>query len=661
MTGTYPRVNGVQVNGGSRVGEDVWTLAELLHEAGYATGAFVSSVVLDSTYGLDRGFDVYDDELAGEPDSARFEVERSGERTVSAALSWLAERDEGPFFAWVHLFDPHTPYRPPAEYAARFDDPYDGEIAYTDDQLARLLDWLESTGRRERTAVVVVGDHGEGFGEHGEADHGLFVYGATIRVPLIVDTPGLTTRGRVVPEHVQVIDVYPTILDLAGLPEEAGIQGVNLSPALDGATIEHPAVYGESRYGQIGYGWAPLRYLIDGRWKFIEAPEQELYDLEADPGELENLIAREPDEALSLRVRLLRLERQLVPRRAEETDLDGNALAQLQALGYVGGVSAATTDLYKTDDSLRDPKAMLEVFQGHSRAHAMIKRGQVAEGAALLESLLARSPESIDMFEDLGRAYLALGRYREAQAAYERSLSRVPDHPERLWGLAEAMRHQQRYEEAIETYNLALERRPSLGEAHLGLTLVYAAMGRWQEAYDHSRRQAEINPASVVALDNLAQSAIRLGRFDEAVEVADRLIELDASNRRGHDARWQALAAAGRRDEAIDALRESLASFPDDWNMTTSLAWLLAVTEGQSPAAIDEAVRLAEHAAREQPDRPRSFDVLAVAYAARGDYAEAVEAGRRALGLMGAGGAVRGRPAVEGRVRLFEEGRPYLE
>lgn len=659
LTGTYSRSNGIQVNGGARVDYRIPVLAERLRDDGYRTAAFVSSFVLDATFGLDRGFDLYDDRMGNADPSVRFQSERPANGVVDAALGWLDTKSDRPFFAWVHFYDPHSPFAPPKEYRARFDEPYDGEIAFVDDQLRRLIDWLDRRNLRENTLIVVAGDHGESFDEHDEPDHGLYVYDTTILVPLLVSWPAYVSAGHVASETVQLIDLYPTILELSGAEQEAGIQGVSLAPMLRGESDTTRSAYGESRYGQVGYGWAPLRYLARGRFKYIEAPDPELYDRQNDPGELENLIERNPDVALDLREALLKLERQWVPLTAEAIDLDTEARQKLQSLGYIGGASSTAVDLYRNNDDLRDPKTMIEVFREHSRAGSLIKRGRHAEAAALLETLASLSPESIDFYENLGWAYLSLGRNRDAQRAYEKSLTNLPEHSERLWGLGEALRRQNKLDDAIRVYELALRKRPMFGEAHMGLTLAYSAGGRWEQALEHARRHVEINPASLLALGNLLNVAKSLRRFDDAHTAIDGMLALDPNNRDAHNARWQALFAAGRRDEAVSSLRDSLTALPDDWSLTCSLAWMLAVSAGQDSAAAKEAVRLATAAVQAKPEHPRSLDTLAVAYAATGSFDKAVEAARRAL--QRAGGSDKLRQAIEARLALFEEGRPLRE
>ena len=292
MTGTYPVHHGVRDNGGFVVPEDLETLAELFQSNGYRTGGFVSAYVLDARWGLDQGFDAYYDEfdVTGQRVVAMGGVQRPADEVIDEAIAWLDD-GEGPFFLWVHLYDPHAPYEPPEPYRSLYAGrPYLGEIAFTDSQIGRLLEHVEERGERDRTFVALAGDHGESLGEHGEVQHGLFVYEGAIRVPLIFWTPFDAYRGVRRAEPVSLVDVAPTLLEMTGIPVPRRAHGASLVSRFDPRTeVEAPPVYSESWYGRLHYGWSDLRALIDGTTKLIESSEPELYDLQDDPGEERDL------------------------------------------------------------------------------------------------------------------------------------------------------------------------------------------------------------------------------------------------------------------------------------------------------------------------------------------------------------------------------------
>ena len=658
LTGLHAREHGIHVNGGGRLASGISSLAERFSEQQYRAGAFVSSFVLDEVFGLARGFDEYDDRMGASDTSHSFESERPANRVTDAALSWLRESEERPFFAWVHYYDPHSGYAPPAEYSERLDDPYDGELAFVDDQLARIVEHLDATGLRENTLIVVAGDHGEAFGEHDERDHGLFVYDTTLRVPLIVTWPGQVTAGTTPTDAVGIVDIYATVLELALNDTATDSSGRSLVPLLNGAR-QSTEIYAESRLGQIGYGWAPLRSLVRDGWKYIHAPTPELYDLNEDPGETSNQ-ATERSELANDMLRALRMfERAHEPRESDDVDLDGDAMARLRSLGYVGGTDSAGLDLDADLGTLRDPKDMLSVFQGHLRAIQLIGNRQYGPAAALLERLLAESPESLDLYENLGFAYLALGRAPEAEQAYLQSLTRMPKHAERLWGLGEALRRQNRQSEAIAAYEAALTYRPTLGEAHMALGQIYSAQGDLERALEHARRHVEINPGSSTALKNHAELAFMSGDVDLALEIVDRWIRDAPQDRAAHNARWQALNQLRRRDETIAALRDSLETIPDDWNMLSTLAWLLATSPEATTEEAEEAIGFAARAATLNDANPRSHDVLAAAYASAGDFEAAIASAEIGLQRARSSGAGRAGRAIESRLQLYRSGRPY--
>ncbi|HXV76368.1 MAG TPA: sulfatase-like hydrolase/transferase [Candidatus Polarisedimenticolaceae bacterium] len=655
LTGTYPAVHGVRVDAQGRVPEGVETLAERLAEAGWETAAFVSSFDLGAAFGLDRGFDLFDSISGDGSQPTRIAADRPADATTDAALAWLEARGDRPFFAWLHYNDAHWPYNPPAELTADGADPYDGEIAFVDRQLARVVAWLESTGRLERTLIVVAADHGESLDDHGEPRHGLFVYDATVRVPLIVRWPARLPAGLVVDEPVALIDVLPTILDLTGLGIGEQVDGRSLRPAFDGK-LEAADVVGESHLAEIGYGWAPLAFLVRGGKKFIDAPVPELYDLEDDPGELRNLAPALPGETVAMREALFRIESRMTPLAPHAAAADPETRARLESLGYLGGTSP---DAPAGDAP--DPKTMIALLRGHFYGLGLNRAGRYQESVAVLEQLVAESPRSCDPYADLGWSYLATGRSRSAEGAYRESLRALPQHGERLWGLAEALRRQGRYEDAIEAYRASLVQRPEMFESHLGLALSYGSLQRFDEAFEHTRRQVEINPSSTIALTNLTSLGVQVGEFEAAISASERLVELDPTSLELHFARWNAMTRSGKPEREIAALRDSHRRFPDQWMFIWALAWRLAVTRDTAEDDLREAVRLGEQAVELNPNHARSWDAFAAAQAAVGDYEQAVAAARQAHALAAASPDTSLAGQIAARLESYETGRPYYE
>jgi arylsulfatase A-like enzyme len=361
FTGRIPPAHGVRDNAGT-LGDGVPTLAALLRDRGYRTAAFLGSVVLDAGTGVERGFDEYRGLRRSSVDAARRRFRRPADEVVDAALEWLEPNARAPFFAWLHFYDPHAPNTPPEPYRTRYaDDPYAGALAFVDDQIARVLAALEAQGTLEDTAIIVAGDHGESLGDHGERHHGIFVYQSSLHVPLIVRWPGV--RPRRVADLVRLIDVAPTVLDLEGLAPTP-MDGTSLIPLLRGTGRLDLDGYAESMYPR-HFGWSGLRTLRSGRFKVIEAPNPELYDLETDPLELRNVHAARPQAFRALLGRLERYEHGVAdPARSRKGEVD----ERLAALGYASRTIHIDP---RTSLVLPDPKDVIAQY------NVMTERGMI--------------------------------------------------------------------------------------------------------------------------------------------------------------------------------------------------------------------------------------------------------------------------------------------
>jgi arylsulfatase A-like enzyme len=329
FTGLYPPHHGVRDNTDRALDPAHGTLASLLNERGFHTAAFVGAIVLGADRGLARGFDVYDD---GRAPGVRPSRRRPGREVVDRARAWIDGLDDRPFFLWVHLYDVHAPQALPIDLRRAYGDRYEGGIAYVDAQIGRLLDALRQRRLLSNTVIVVTGDHGESLGEHGELEHGIFLYQSTLRVPLVICAPGMTARRVTAP--TSLVDVFPTVLQLLGIAPRASHDGVSLVPALTGGGLPARAIYAESMYAA-HFGWGPLRMIYDGEFKFIDASRPELYDLSRDPGEQRNL-AGEHLATTSAMLHVLLGMNSNVLSQSNAAKLPPDRLQALEALGYVG-------------------------------------------------------------------------------------------------------------------------------------------------------------------------------------------------------------------------------------------------------------------------------------------------------------------------------------
>lgn len=657
LTGVHPSGHGLHVNFQGALPAELPTLAERFGAAGYRTGAFVGAWVLDRGFGLGRGFEHYDDlsHLNGAPDQ---QTERSANQVIDAALRWIEAEDERPFFAWIHFFDPHDPYEPPNFYTEGLASMYDGELAFVDAQLARLFEVLEARGELAELTVALTSDHGESLGEHGEATHGVFVYDATMRVPLILRAPGRIEAGLVLPGPLGLVDLAPTLLELAGLAPVAGHEGQSFLPRPGASPSARPVLL-ESEYPRRAFGWSRLHALVHGNEKVIRAPAPERYDLSLDPGELADLAAQDPARTAQ-QLEALERRRASLPTRLPAA-LDAAAVggeARLSALGYIAG-SAGTLD--DDDAGRRDPKQLTHVLSAVMRAKRFADEDQPERVVETLAKVAADSPESDELFALLGKAELDLGRHAAAEESLRRGLRERPEHAARLTQLGDAVLAQGRAEEAQALYARAVKSDPNLGQAHSRLGLGHAQAGRFDLALHHFRRFAELEPGSANAQTNLANALLSAGRYAEGVEGLQRALALDPRCEPAHRSLWRALLLVGRRSDGIRALREARSLIPGDRSLTCDLAWLLA-TSAEADGVPGEALALAEACVRgQQALSASSVDILAAAAASDGLFERAVQEAERALGLARRDGPEYLVEQIAARLALYRNAQPYRE
>jgi len=585
LTARYPFAHGVRNNGNFTLDAAAPTLATALHDAGYRTGAFVSAFVLDRRYGLARGFDRYDD---------RLELERRGGDTAAALDRWLAETagDPRPFFAWLHLYDPHDPYDPPAPFAAAFADrPYDGEIAYDDEVVGGVLARLGAREPRDRpTIVAVAGDHGESLGEHGEATHGLFVYEAAIRIPMILRGPHLAAGARV-PALVRTIDLAPTLLDAAGLPPLARADGRSLLPLVAGTGRGPEDAYSETFFPQLYMNWAPLRSIQDARWKFIDAPAPELYDLANDARETANLAPREPARTAALRRAFDGVtggtEGPLAP-----TAIDRDTARKLAALGYIG---AAVDRPAAAGGARPDPKTMVDVFNRLRSANDAIKRGQFAAAQTAAREVLAADRDNAFATLVLARAEMEQGAYRSAAADYRRYAALVPSSADAHHSIAICLSRLGDADGALAEAAAALALDPQYAEARELRGGLLASRGRLDEAVGELRAAVDIAPGNALFHVGLARELVAAKRLDEAQAEVRRALELQPENPDALAASASLLAAQEQLDAARLAFAHALARRPEADDVRLDYAGILARL-GRAAEARGEYERLANGA-----------------------------------------------------------------
>ena len=546
LTGLLPSSHGVS-DFGVPLASTHSTLAELLAKEGYHTAAFIGAVILDSKRlapGLDRGFEFYDNFPEHTTTKSRWgRLERRGMEVEQHAESWLNAHSAGPHFVWVHFYDPHDPYAPPPPYSTIYKDRlYDGEIAYADSALGHFLNYLKKQGWYDGALIVAVGDHGEGLGEHREDTHGIFLYDTTTHVPLLVKLPGNREAGKVVEAQVRTTDIMPTILQLVGLRVPEKLDGASLSLLFSGSEQSSRTVFGQTDY-PLRFGWAPLRSVRKEGFKFIEAPNPELYDLRADAGELHNQYEPWSAEVQKLRKTLAELNAGLpASRGASPAAVPTATIDELHALGYLGPADARSSTNVPEPSMLPDPKDKIEEQNLLHVAMMATESDEPVKARAALEKLLQMDDKSAIALTQLGQLENKSKHYEKAVDYLRRAHELRPDDAGLTLDYARAQESSGDLAGARDTLQASLKVNPHQFPARLLLGQVYLRLGDETAALDQLEDAAVLQPENVEAKVSLSQVLISQQKFDDVLELLEPV-----ANSPGHNAGvFAALAEAYR-------------------------------------------------------------------------------------------------------------------
>ncbi|MCX7590463.1 MAG: sulfatase-like hydrolase/transferase [Kiritimatiellae bacterium] len=693
LTGLYPPEHGLRDNGRGRLPKKVTTLAEMFRRHRYRTAAFVASFVLDRQFGLDRGFEVYDDRMKASSGATEdpFACEVAADVVCERALDWLTRHAGERFFCWVHFFDPHTPYNPPEPYRSTLIDPYDGEIAFVDSQVGRIMGFLDHHGLSERTLVIVCGDHGEAFGEHGESGHGFLLHQETMRVPLIIRLPKLVNPA-VCRDMARLVDIPATVADILGWPEvnsvvrEHSTARLGQPRSLLRPAASDPISYGESLHGYTSHRWAPLYSVTTPAWKYIEAPEPELYHRLADAGEVTNLVSVAIGAASPLATRVglqqQELRRTLQAMRGEmrlphpdTVSASHDTILRLRSLGYTAGPPVSEPP-FAAAHELKNPKTMVSsVLPRMEETKRLTEEGRWQEAAERLESLATASPESLEIREMLVRCYLELGQLRDARLHAEKFLTTEPVHRPMLIQLADILLKSGELDAAAATYRRALglppdpcEPRFATGHSKLEIKArinwgtALRHLGRLEEAAEQYQRVLSIRPESVEAHNNLANIYLLQNRRKLAVLHYSRALEHDPTAINSRLYLGQLLHQMGRYGEALRVWREGLKFHPNEQFLLYQLAWRLATCPDDRFRNGPEALELAKRLLAVTGNKAQVLDALAAAQAETGDFSNAVRTAEIAIRLLKTDENQPG-PATEiaRRLDLYRQSKPFRE
>ncbi|MBE0461648.1 MAG: sulfatase-like hydrolase/transferase [Candidatus Aminicenantes bacterium] len=583
MTGLYPTYHGVRVNGNTALSGVHLTLAELFAQQGYQCGAFIGAFVLDGRWGLKQGFNHYDDRF----DLRKYKqldlglVQRPGNEVVNAALSWMENQKENPFFTWIHLFDPHAPYEPPEPYFSEYNTGisglYDGEIAFTDEQIGRIISWLDKNGLGRKTIIAIMGDHGEGLGDHNEMAHGYYIYDYAVQVPFLIATPFEDFHGIRISSQVRTIDLYPTVLEMVGIEVPEENQGESV---LD--MIFHPDknkdyyAYCESLTPNIHYGWSPLYSLRTVKYKFIDAPRPELYDLIEDPKELNNVRDKFPKIAQKFKEVLDQIieESSLEAPKPEAANLDHETLQRLAALGYIGAPVSKRSS-HKNGKRLADPKDKLHIYESVQRVGELFNREEYTQATEILESVLQEEPKIPQALLLLATCYTELDRREEAKAQYDIILKDDPNSIQALIGLANLLSEEGKKEDVIALCKQILSVDNRNTQAYTILGEVYIEENDHSTALPYLEKAVEIQPKLTRNRLNLAVCFVGLNQYDRAENILkDILIEYPKFPLAYYHL-GLLYEEQGKLEEALKAYSEEVTLYPNHFKARFNLGKLL--------------------------------------------------------------------------------------
>ena len=600
LTGTYPFQHGVRDHSGYRLKAGLPTIATMLKAKGFATGAFVGAVPLERRFGLDAGFDEYDDRFGRTGNNSDFTLaERPAGEVVEAALKWIRAR-QGHWFAWVHVFDPHAPYAPPppfdSEYAGR---PYYGEVAYVDKALGPLLDAARSASRP--TVVVVTGDHGEGLGDHGELTHGLLAYETTLRIPLIVAQLGARAAGEVVSNFpARHVDLVPTMLDAVGAQTPEGLPGRSLLPGTPSPPDQDVSSYFEAMSAMLNRGWAPLQGTLAGREKYIDLPTPELYDLASDPKEETNLVDTRADRRRVLDARLRDFHAAPPGERFSESP---EVAAKLQSLGYTSG-SAPRKASYTEDD---DPKNLMELDQWIQQGIEAWQNGRKDEALRTYERIIQRRPSMAIGYRNLAFLQWQAGEATAAIATLERAFKANAIEPGMTTQLGSYLAEAGRPADAIALLEPFAVQTPADPDALNALGIAYARGGQVGKSEAAFRRALAEHPANVQALENIGTLELQRGNLAGARKALEDAAATDPKSARAHNGLGVVAMREGRREEAFGQWKQAVELAPGDFDALYNLGMEL-----ENAGRREEARPYLERFAAQAPPAQYASDIARV-------------------------------------------------
>lgn len=587
LLGTTPNYHGVHENLNFIVNRNLLTLAEHLKNNGYATGAFVGAYVLDSRFGLSQGFDLYNDEYSRIHSVNLSSLERKAESVIEAALEWLTVR-RSPWFLWVHCWDPHTPYDPPEPFKTQYNDhPYEGEVAYVDLVLGKLFDYMKEHNLFDSTLIILTGDHGESLGQHGEETHGFFAYNSSLWIPLIISFPGIVS-GRV-DDYVSHVDIFPTVCDVLGIEKLHYLQGLSLLPAMKGKKLPERPIYFESLYPFYSRGWAPLKGFVLEKKKFIDSPIPELYDLNHDFNELNNLA--EKNKVIQLKRQLNHIIQALTP--SERIDaarqVDRETRKKLASLGYISSAGVSQKKDFGVQD---DVKVLLPFVNRVGQGWKLYKEGQIDAGIKFLNEILEERKDIDLAYQHLASIYQETGNIKEAIVILEQGLDALPSNYDIFAEYVKVLISAEQYDKIIKTFeNTNLREAEYDPEIWNNLGTAYAKTDNLDKAIEAFEMGLSLDDKHPELYNNLANACYSYGlqskdpnMYSRCFEYYKKAIELDPEYPAPYYGLGHAYRQEGNLEGAIYCWEKTLEADPDFSQAYSDLALAYMYTGNKAKA-----------------------------------------------------------------------------
>jgi tetratricopeptide (TPR) repeat protein len=604
------------------------TLPEILHDNGFTASAIVSAFVLDSRFGLDQGFDDYDDEFQNVHKNVAGD-ERLGDETTRCAQDWIEKNKDKKSFLFLHFYDPHSPYEPPEPFNSKFaDNLYAGEIAFTDHCIGQVIEKLKELDIYDSSLIIIAGDHGEMLGEHGEEEHTFFVYESAVKVPLIIKLPG-RSESKKEDRLVGLIDVFPTICGVLGIEVPSHVQGRDLSvyfghkpPAADDRHLFCESLTPTS------YLANSLLAVVTGKWKYIQTTRPELYDLDADPGELDNLAEKQPHRVRIMQDKLKQILEQTIRQDDSESssEMDQKALDRLASLGYVAG--NAMNEEFTFDQSRNDPKDTVSLYVAYQNAHMLSYKGKYSKARSIFRKLLLEYPDFTQLHSQIAFTSLKLKDYDTAAGHLRICIELNPNDSSSRSGLGTILALQGKNDQAEIHLTEALRINPNIPEAHYRLGSILDGRGELDRAAVHFRKLLAINPSDTRVCNMLASISMRQSKFNQTIAY----------------------------------FRKSLQINPDQPGALNDLAWIRATHIDPEYRNVDEALQLARRVCElTNFQQPSALDTLAAAYANAGRFPQAIETADRAIKIAGSTGNEALVKEIQNHLTLYRDNKPYRE